>query len=130
MKQKSFFLFRKTFSSFICRTEILKSFQFFATLSSFLFRGFPGKHFRRRLHWALAFEGRAIQGQMVCSIFMNVFHVYSFRKCCKTCFLQVNSSESEQYLRNFPGECCCIHYRADQPHCSVYCWQHFMKKAF
>lgn len=102
-------------SSFICRTEILKSFQFFATLFSFLFHevGSGLKVGSQHFHCLVKFlflrkgnEQEALSGPN------GMQHIYEciprlklLEKCCKTGFLQVNSIRNEQQnLRNFVGE--------------------------
>lgn len=79
-EEESFrFCRKKTFSSFICWAEILKSFHFFATL----FPSFREVSAEKELSCFPSHsqdEGRVLQGQMVCSQFINVAHVCSFLK--------------------------------------------------
>lgn len=63
---------QRKLSSFICRTEILKSFQFFATLASFLRFLFKENVSRKRFT-------RTFMAMKNAAVFMNEFHVYSFR---------------------------------------------------
>lgn len=84
-----FFLFffsfvRKTFSSFICWTEILKSFKFFATL-------FPSSFMRSRLleatYWVQERNFSGPHGMQHVYEYTSRFLSLFFKKCCKTwCF--------------------------------------------
>lgn len=99
-EEESFRFCRKTFSSFICWAEILKSFHFFATLFPSFSWGFCWKR-TVLLLVALARRWKSSSGPNgMQPVYKCRARLQFFEKCCQTCFLRVNHSRNEMNSRN------------------------------